>query len=94
MMSKLNGFKDLWLENEHEKPTGITYDDESRFHQKEPLPFDSPIRGKKGMRLDYFLLKNSGYQIQTNTNLVMIESSPGREVSDHYGLKTALKFDA
>jgi endonuclease/exonuclease/phosphatase family metal-dependent hydrolase len=50
------------------------------------------IRYQEGERLDYFFSYRgeAGRLVYRNTRVVRLESSPGRDISDHYGLVTEL----
>ena len=75
-----------------EPATGLTFDKRNNFALAEVAEGQVSDRHKNGKRLDYFL-SYPGSQWMPNyisTHLVRLESSPGRDSSDHYGLMTEL----
>jgi hypothetical protein len=72
--------------------TGLTFDERSSFALSEVAEGQISDRHETGKRLDYFL-SYPGSQWMPNyisTHLVRLESSPGRDRSDQYGLMTEL----
>ena len=71
---------------------GLTFDEKSAFALADIPVEQAAARHERGKRLDYFL-SYSGSHWQPHyirTRVVRLESSPGRDVSDHYGLMTEL----
>jgi len=81
----------------------VTYDEKSSFaSDTSSRPVDDLARHTLGQCLDYFLvsrgqlppLSNEQKQIWStyeDTQVLVWQSSPGRDISDHYGLKTQQK---
>jgi endonuclease/exonuclease/phosphatase family metal-dependent hydrolase len=68
----------------------ITYDENGSFQKDKPnKPIDDPQRHKRGQNLDYFFVwrGSSFHSVYDKTEVVVWQSSPGRDISDHYGLK-------
>lgn len=83
---------DLWLTS-GEGGQGFTFDEHNSFPASaDPLPVDSPRRHQAGERLDYFFswaaTTRLWHPVHTRTAIVNWQSSPGRDMSDHYGLLT------
>lgn len=81
-----------------EREQGITFD-QNRAFDKDFLSRhkDDPERHKHGSRLDYLFscAPNALTRFQPlydDTEVVVWESSPGRDISDHYGLRTKQKY--
>ncbi len=103
MLVRLEHPADLWLATkavipplEGRDPTlsssGLTFDEASTFHlAKDAGPVETQ-RFRRGKRLDYFLSYPGSRWLASyqNTRVVRLESSPGRDSSDHYGLMTEL----
>ncbi len=71
---------------------GLTFDEQSTFALTELVEGRLPNRHERGKRLDYFLsFPGSEWRPEyVDTRLIHLESSPGRDISDHYGLMTEL----
>jgi endonuclease/exonuclease/phosphatase family metal-dependent hydrolase len=81
----------------------VTYDEKSSFASNTPpRPVNDSARHTQGQCLDYFLVsrgqpfRSSNEQKQVwstyeNTQVVVWQSSPDRDISDHYSLKTQQK---
>ena len=72
--------------------SGLTFDERSTFALADLAKDPAPARHECGKRLDYFFsypgtLWRPKY---IRTQIVRLESSPGRDSSDHYGLMTEL----
>ena len=89
---------DLWLVSGN-STSGITRDTAVSFSpDSTPLPVDDKLhRNKNGTRLDYFFawpgmrqlgVVSTGYDW---VEIVRYQTSPGRDLSDHYGLKCHLR---
>jgi len=92
LVKRLGHPEDLWLTTGTGYMNGITRDAKSSFSDEAPPRVaDDPERGKEGERLDYFFswrkfeLMRPTY---TNTRVIVWQSVPGRDISDHYGLIT------
>lgn len=75
-------------------PGVITYDEKGSFQKNKPTrPIDDPQRHKQGQNLDYFLVwsGSSFHSVYDKTEVVVWQSGPGRDISDHYGLKAQQK---
>ncbi|WP_395811864.1 endonuclease/exonuclease/phosphatase family protein [Archangium minus] len=90
MLTQLDKPLDLWLTS-GDGSLGITFDKASSFAEgaRNRLP-DDPERHKIGHRIDYFLSHRGTkfWPVHTDTRVEILQSSPGRDVSDHYGLTT------
>ncbi|MBC2644407.1 MULTISPECIES: endonuclease/exonuclease/phosphatase family protein [unclassified Rhodococcus (in: high G+C Gram-positive bacteria)] len=55
-----------------------------------PLPSGDPTRHRRGTRIDYFLSWHGPqyWPLYRDTTVLVWQSSPGRDISDHYGLAT------
>lgn len=87
MLSLLNKPEDLL-------PGVITYDENGSFQSDKPTrPIDDPQRHKHGQNLDYFFVWRGSnfHSVYDKTEVVVWQSSPGRDISDHYGLKAQQK---
>lgn len=71
---------------------GLTFDEQSTFALTELVEGRSIIRHERGKRLDYFLSFPGSQWLPeyVDTRVIHLESSPGRDISDHYGLMTEL----
>ena len=72
--------------------SGLTFDDRSTFALACLAENPTPSRHESGKRLDYFLSYPGTHwrPHYIRTQIVRLESSPGRDSSDHYGLMTEL----
>ncbi len=87
MLSLLNKPEDLL-------PGVITYDENGSFQSDKPTrPIDDPQRHKHGQNLDYFFVWRGSnfHSVYDKTEVIVWQSSPGRDISDHYGLKAQQK---
>jgi hypothetical protein len=75
-----------------EPASGLTFDERSSFALAEVAEGQPSDRHENGKRLDYFLSYPGSLWMPNyiSTHLVCLESSPGRDSSDHYGLMTEL----
>lgn len=99
--ARLHSPKDVWEISGDKRrwPLGITSDDHRAFEwlrlkkNKEPdLPINAPSRNKSGKRKD-LMLAWEGRELSpvfSNTEVVQEESSLGRDLSDHYGIRTTI----
>jgi endonuclease/exonuclease/phosphatase family metal-dependent hydrolase len=90
---RLDPGEDLWVTTGVHRlyPLGATSDGTKSFSSdSSPLSVNSPERHKAGSRIDYFVSwqGTSYWPTYADTNIVVWQSSPGRDISDHYGLKT------
>ncbi|MFE7800403.1 endonuclease/exonuclease/phosphatase family protein [Nocardia sp. NPDC057440] len=55
-----------------------------------PLPWNDSTRGRGGQRIDYLLSWHGPqyWPLYRDTKVLRWQSSPGRDISDHYGLET------
>ena len=95
LMQRLQFPYDLWSESGDKafSPLGITEDHAGSFLAGRPLsPPNSPTRHKQGKRLDGLLTWNGNgiWPVYSNTEVVVEQSSPGRDISDHYGVRTKM----
>ncbi len=101
MMENLGGPVDVWtiadertFNGRQGDWVGVTFDRERCFKEgEEPLPADDPARGVRGPRLDYALDWSTSRRWKarySKADVVLLESSPGKQVSDHYGLTVEL----
>jgi endonuclease/exonuclease/phosphatase family metal-dependent hydrolase len=90
-----------------DSPEGITSDSVSSFKaDSEPRGVKDPSRHKDGSRYDYFFSwpgnsidhntdfwgnKSRFSPLYDRTELLQLQSEPGRDLSDHYGLMTTIK---
>ncbi len=94
LKNRLHPDYDLWLTTGDidRYPLGATSGDPfNSFENGDTLsPPDDPRRHQGGSRIDYFLgwQGNRFWPTYRNTEVVVWQSSPGRDISDHYGLKT------
>lgn len=79
---------DLWQTSG--RGPGITFDDANTFQGGPTYDVSSSVRHRRGSRLDYFLLWPGSRFVPTFTDsqVIVWQSSPGRDMSDHYGLRT------
>lgn len=72
--------------------SGLTFDFQSTFALSDPSRLQDGSRHMEGKRLDYFLSFAGTQHLPQyrNTRVVQLESSPGHDISDHYGLMTEL----
>jgi len=92
LISRLNHPEDLWLTT-GDGTAGYTSGDPvntESFEDGVSHSINDPNRHRSGLRLDYFLSWRGSQFWPTfqNTHLQILQSSPGRDISDHYGLKT------
>ncbi len=103
MLARLGHPADLWLATKAVIPSldgrdptlstsGLTFDEASTFHLAMGAGPATSKRFRRGKRLDYFLSYPGSRYLASyqNTRVVRLESSPGRDSSDHYGLMTEL----
>jgi len=89
---RLNYPEDLWLTS-GDGSSGITIDDHKSFSKDSPpLAVDDPQRYRNGSRVDYLLSwPGLHYAPQfRHTQVLHLQSSAGRDLSDHYGLSTEM----
>ena len=83
--------EDLW-KTSGDGSMDITYDRNGSFKKDKPLrDVNDPARHKNGARWDYhFSWRNYGIfkPVYASTKVLVWQSSPSRDISDHYGLKT------
>ena len=88
LLTRLQHPRDIWLEIGSGR--GTTFDDVNSFKsERRPLPVADPTRHRSGERFDYFLVY-PGERFNPNfsdAQVVVLQSSPGRDISDHYGLR-------
>ncbi len=93
--SRLNSPIDAWevAGNKRRWPLGITADDHIAFNKDDPtLPVNDPSRHQIGKRKDLILSWGgmATYPVYSNTEVVQEETSTGRDLSDHYGIRTTI----
>jgi endonuclease/exonuclease/phosphatase family metal-dependent hydrolase len=93
--ARLNSSTDTWevAGNTSRWPLGITADDHIAFGKDEPaLPMNDPSRHQIGKRKDLILSWGgmATYPVFSNTEVVQEETSAGRDLSDHYGIRTTI----
>lgn len=96
MFGRLNWPMDVWS-SAGDGSLGITSDSARSFRPDAELkPATDARRGKIGQRLDYLLgWPNNGSRgtvvpVYRNARIVRWQTSPGRDLSDHYGVKAEL----
>jgi endonuclease/exonuclease/phosphatase family metal-dependent hydrolase len=89
MCTRLGSPTDVWGLCNKDAP-GYTLDDAASFDPEDPpRPVDDPERHKRGQRVDYFWSWRDGQLWRPyfdEANVVLWEASPGRQLSDHYGV--------
>jgi endonuclease/exonuclease/phosphatase family metal-dependent hydrolase len=105
MLSTLHRPEDLWAKNGDSgrsgleqgaigfnSQAGITVDRQNTFARGEVRGPGDVSRHQEGERIDYLLYYGGGTYSATfrKTRIVALQSSPGRDISDHYGLMTVL----
>jgi hypothetical protein len=92
LVARLGFPNDLWAVNDPADPdhVGVTFDSNGSFaSDSQPRPADDPARYQGGDRLDYCFSWPGIFQpLYRNTRTIIWQSSPGRDISDHYGLRT------
>lgn len=98
LFQRLKNPTDLWkfAGAADDSSAGITNDSHGSFQSdRSNSPSSNPNRNLEGGRLDYLYsghLNRRFFPLYENTKVVNnLQSSPGRDLSDHYGLKTHLK---
>jgi len=97
--------EDLWAVSSQPGETGVTIDDKRAFVVRNSSPLDDawedttpdpdraaddPARHQTGDRVDYVLLwRSTRFWPVTETDVVVWQSRPDRDLSDHYGLMTS-----
>lgn len=91
LKNRLNYSQDLWTTSGNGS-AGITSGDPANSFSpdKPPRSVDDPGRHHTGSRIDYSLswFGPQFWPIYSNTKVLVWQSSSGRDISDHYGLKT------
>jgi hypothetical protein len=95
VMEKFGWPRDIWLQTGDKTrwPYGITDERGVKEHHGFALvPPNDPARHKVGLRLDaLFCYNGTGvWPSFRATEVVVEQSSPGRDMSDHYGLQTTM----
>lgn len=90
LIARLQNPDDLWMLSGDTSKHGITSDSHSSFGKDKPArPVDDPARHQAGYRFDYFFTWSQGRlfaPVYADTHVVVWQSSPGRDISDHYGV--------
>ena len=97
LSASLESPADLWLTS-GDGSSGITSDSKGSFEaDSDPRPIGDPSRHKSGKRLDYFFCWPGATQpgrispLFSETRIVQWQTSNGRDISDHYGVRTKLR---
>ena len=90
LVARLQNPDDLWMLCGDTSKSGITNDSHGSFDNDKPArSVDDPARHQTGSRYDYFFTWSQDRlfaPVFADTHLIIWQSSPGRDISDHYGV--------